>query len=264
MPLMDLQLFWALFSGCIVGVLLGATGAGGSILAIPLLVYLVGVPVQEATVISLVVVGYSALFGAWRKSREHHVKGRAALVFSATGLIGAWVGALWHSRMNESTILLLFGLLMVGVSIWSLARRRRSIPDRVEGCARQFSLKCISRALSIGFGVGILTGFFGIGGGFLIVPALIGVLGFPPPMAVGTSLMIIALTTIGGIVGHLEVASIQLGLTAIVVTGSFIGILVGTSLSQKVDHRWFTTAFGVMTGIIGTFMILETLKHVVL
>jgi uncharacterized membrane protein YfcA len=117
---MDLQLVFALLSGGVVGVMLGATGAGGSMLAIPLLVYLVGVPVQEAIVISLMVVGYSALFGAWRKSRDHHVKGRAALVFSSTGLVGAWVGALGHTLINENTILLLFGLLMVGVSAWSL------------------------------------------------------------------------------------------------------------------------------------------------
>lgn len=261
---MDLQLVFALLCGGVVGVMLGTTGAGGSMLAIPLLVYLVGVPVQEAIVISLMVVGYSALFGAWRKSRDHHVKGRAALVFSSTGLVGAWVGALGHTLINENTILLLFGLLMVGVSAWSLGRRSRSIPDQTEGCARQFSITCVSRALSIGFGVGILTGFFGIGGGFLIVPALIGVLGFPASIAVGTSLMIIALTTIGGIFGHLEMVSIELGLTAIVVTGSLLGILAGTSLSHKIDHRRFTTAFGVMTGIIGTLMILENLSHLVM
>lgn len=261
---MDLQAILALFSGSLVGVMLGATGAGGSILAIPLLVYLVGVPVQEATVISLMVVGYSALFGAWRKSRDHQVKGRAALVFSTTGLVGAWVGAFGHTLIQEDTILLLFGLLMVGVSVWSLSRRRRMVSDHTEGCAREFSIKCVSRALGMGFGVGILTGFFGIGGGFLIVPALIGVLGFPAPMAVGTSLMIIALTTVGGIIGHLEMASIEVGVTAIVVTGSLIGILIGTSLSQKVDHRRFTTAFGVMTGIIGAFMVLENLSHLVL
>ena len=258
---MDPQLFLALVSGGLVGVMLGATGAGGSILSIPLLVYVVGVPVQEATVISLMVVGYSALFGAWRKSRYHHVNGRAALVFSATGLLGAWVGAFGHKLINEETILLLFGILMVGVSAWSLGRRRRVVPDQVEGCARQFSIKCVGRALGIGFGVGILTGFFGIGGGFLIVPALIGVLGFPGPMAVGTSLMIMGLTTIGGIIGHLEIATVQIGLTAIVVTGSFLGILIGTALSHQVDHRRFTTAFGVITGLIGTLMIVENLIH---
>ena len=259
--MMDLQLVFAFLSGGVVGVMLGATGAGGSMLAIPLLVYLVGVPVQEATVISLMVVGYSALFGAWRKSQDHHVKVRAALVFSSTGLVGAWVGALGHALINEDTILLLFGFLMVGVSAWSLGRRSRSSPDHTEGCARQFSITCVSRALSIGFGVGLLTGFFGIGGGFLIVPTLIGVLGFPALMAVGTSLMIIALTTVGGIIGHLEMASIELGLTAIVVAGSLLGILAGTSLSHNIDHRRFTTAFGVMTGLIGTLMILENLSH---
>jgi len=261
---MDLQTFLALLSGGLVGVMLGATGAGGSILAIPLLVYLVGVPVQEATVTSLMVVGYSSLFGAWRRSRDHHVKGRAALVFSTTGLIGAWLGAMGHALVHEETILLLFGLLMVGVSVWSLGRRSRVVPDQSDGCAREFSLTCVGRALGIGFGVGLLTGFFGIGGGFLIVPSLIGVLGFPASMAVGTSLMIIGLTTLGGIMGHLGMASVQFGITAVVITGSLAGILVGTSLSQKVDHRRFTTAFGVVTGFIGTLMIIENLIHYVM
>lgn len=261
---MDFQTILALLSGGVVGLMLGATGAGGSILAIPLLVYLVGVPVQEATVTSLIVVGYSALFGAWRKSRENHVKGKAALVFSATGLVGAWIGALGHALMNDHTILLLFGFLMVGISAWSLGRKHRPEMVQSEGCAAKFSMKCLGRALGIGFGIGILTGFFGIGGGFLIVPALIGVLGFPPVMAVGTSLLIIALTTVGGIIGHLEMALPQWGITAIVVTGSLLGILAGSSLSHKVDHRRFTKAFGVMTGIIGTFMILENFKQVLM
>jgi uncharacterized membrane protein YfcA len=150
--MIDLQTFLAFCSGGVVGVMLGATGAGGSMLAIPLLVYLVGVPVQEATVISLMVVGYSALFGAWRKSRDQHVKGRAAIVFSSTGLVGAWVGAFGHSFFNEHTILLLFGLLMVGVSAWSLARKHRAMPDQVEGCARQLAW-------------GSLQGFLGLGEG---------------------------------------------------------------------------------------------------
>ncbi|MDT7042374.1 sulfite exporter TauE/SafE family protein [Candidatus Nitronereus thalassa] len=260
---MDLQTFLALLTGGVVGIILGATGAGGSILAIPLLVYLVGVPVQEATLTSLVVVGCSSLLGVLRKNRDHHVKGRAALVFSSTGLLGAWVGAFGHTWIQENTILLLFGVLMVGVSVWSLVRRNFPVPEQVEGCAREFSLMCVGRALSIGFGVGILTGFFGIGGGFLIVPALIGVLGFPAHYAVGTSLMIIALTTVGGILGHLEIASMELGLTAIVVAGSVLGIFAGISLSKKIDQRRFATVFGMMTGIIGTGMILETLHHVV-
>lgn len=83
-------------------------------------------------------------------------------------------------------------------------------------------------------------------------------------MAVGTSLLIIALTTVGGIIGHLEMAVIQWGMTTIVITGSFIGILVGSSLSHKVDQCRFTKVFGVMTGVIGTYMIVENFRHVLL
>ena len=259
---MDFQTLLAIFSDGVVGVVLGATGGGGALIAIPLLVYVVGVPVQNATVMSLMVVGYSALFGAWKKSQRNHVRVKAALVFSATGAIGAWIGAQGHAVVAEETILVLFGLLMLGISGWSLYRSQSSRHEAEEnGCAQQFSLTCVSKALSIGFGVGLLTGFFGIGGGFLIVPALMIVLDFPGLLAVGTSLMIISLTSIGGIIGHLEMVTIEKGLTALVVAGSFAGILVGHTLSEKLGEQQFSKAFGIVVGCIGGFMVIENLIH---
>ena len=87
------QALLAILSGGMVGLLLGATGGGGSLIAIPLLVYVVGVPIQKATALSLVVVGYSALFGAWQAHRNGKVRGLAAVLFSGTGMFGAWLGA---------------------------------------------------------------------------------------------------------------------------------------------------------------------------
>ena len=189
----------AILSGSVVGLLLGATGGGGSLLAIPLLVYVVGVPIQKATALSLVVVGYSALFGAWRAHRHGMVRGLAAVLFSSTGMVGAWLGAHGQHLVSGEVVLLLFGLLLCGISLWILLKVRGQEPEKVEeGCAKEFSIGCALKAISIGFGVGLLTGFFGVGGGFLIVPALLFVMGFPMQMAIGTSLLIIALVSLGG------------------------------------------------------------------
>ena len=248
----------AIFSGGVVGLLLGATGGGGSIIAIPMLVYVVGVPVQNATAMSLVVVGYSALFGAWQASRTAKVRGLAAVLFSSTGMLGAWVGAQGHQLVHGEVVLLLFGILMVGISI---ATWRRSLIESdeamEEGCAQQFSIGCAAKALGIGFAVGLLTGFFGIGGGFVIVPALLFVMGFPIRMAVGTSLLIIALISLGGIAGHLSVTNIDMYLTTLVIAGSLLGILGGGRLARAVAGPTLTKAFAVVAGLTGLFVIVD-------
>ena len=101
---MDLQYLLALISGGFVGLLLGATGGGGSLVAIPLLVYVVGVPVQKSTAMSLIVVGYSALFGAWKEHQRQRVHTKAALLFSLTGMIGAWIGAQGHQLVPTALL----------------------------------------------------------------------------------------------------------------------------------------------------------------
>ena len=255
---MLLQDLLAILSGGLVGLLLGATGGGGSLIAIPLLVYVVSVPVQSATAMSLIVVGYSALFGAWRKSREGQVRGTAAFMFSATGAMGAWIGAQGHRLVQGEIILILFGVMMVGIGIATFRRRgvERRDPSE-EGCSQKFTFPCLGKALGIGFGVGLLTGFFGIGGGFLIVPALVFVLGFPFRLAVGTSLMIIALTSLGGIAGHLRVGAIDPSLTALLIVGSLLGMLVGTRLARTLREQMLSVAFSVLTCGVGIFMVLD-------
>ena len=252
------QGFLAVFSGGIIGLLLGATGGGGSLIAIPLLVYVVGIPVQNATAMSLVVVGYSALFGAWQSSRSGEVRGLAAVLFSSTGMIGAWIGAQGHRLVQSEIILLFFGMLMIGISI---ATWRRSLikpeAEQEKGCAQQFSTGCTIKAVSIGFAVGLLTGFFGIGGGFIIVPALLFVMGFPLRMAVGTSLLIISLTSLGGIVGHLSVTRIDIVITALVIGGSLLGILGGGYLARVVSGSTLTKAFATVAGLTGLFVVLD-------
>lgn len=116
---MDFHYLLALLSGGLVGLMLGSTGGGGALVAIPLLVYVVGVPVQHASAMSLIVVGYSALFGAWQESRHHRVHVPTALVFSMTGMLGAWIGAHGHQLVPETLVLFLFGNLLLCISAWT-------------------------------------------------------------------------------------------------------------------------------------------------
>ena len=240
------------------GLLLGATGGGGSLLAIPLLVYVLGVPVQKATALSLVVVGYSALFGAWHAHRNGMVRGLAALLFSGTGMIGAWLGAHGQHLVTSRVVLILFGVLLCGISVWTLMKARVERPQEAdEGCAKEFSIECASKALGIGLGVGLLTGFFGVGGGFLIVPALMFVMGFPMKMAVGTSLFIIALISIGGIIGHLGTTQIDYWLAALIIGGSLLGMIAGTQIGKTTNEKFIQKVFAFLAGGTGLFLLLD-------
>ncbi len=251
------QTILAILSGGIIGLLLGATGGGGSLIAIPLLVYMVGIPVQHATAMSLIVVGYSALFGAWRESRHNNVKGIVALVFSSTGVVGAWLGAQGHRLVQEDLILLLLGCLLLVISLWALwPHQRKTSQDRETSCAQQFSVGCAIKSTTIGFGVGLLTGFFGVGGGFVIVPALMFVLGFPIRMAVGTSFLIIALTSVGGIIGHLDLNHINVELTGLVIIGSLVGMLFGTQVAKMMNEQTLRMTFAVLVGLTGIFVMI--------
>ena len=252
------QFFLALLSGGFIGLLLGATGGGGSLIAIPLLVYVVGLPVQKATTLSLIVVGYSALFGAWKESRHRHVHFKAAILFSLTGMIGAWVGAQGHQLIPESVVLFLFGNLLLVISLWTFWQQHQSTVTATEtGCAQQFSWKCALKALAIGWGVGLLTGFFGVGGGFLIVPALMMLMEFPIRLAIGTSLLIISLISIGGIIGHLRMAHLNFLLTGLLLGGSFFGLWFGSQVTRKVSTAHLRKSVAVVIGMVGLGLVLD-------
>jgi uncharacterized membrane protein YfcA len=255
---MLLQSVLAILSGSVVGLLLGATGGGGSLIAIPLLVYMVGVPVQKATALSLVVVGYSALVGAWQAHRNGKVRGLAAVLFSSTGMVGAWLGAHGQPLVPGQVGLWLLGWWRCGISIWTFLKGRGENLGKVEeGCATQFSPSCALKALGIGFGVGLLTVFFGVGGGFLIVPALLFVMGFPMQMAVGTSLLIIALVSLGGIIGHLKLAQIDILLTTLIIGGSLVGMIVGARIWKTTDEHIIQKVFSFLAGGTGLFLLID-------
>jgi uncharacterized membrane protein YfcA len=230
------QALRSLLAGVPIGLQLGATGTGGAILGMPLMVYIAGMSLQQAAAMSLMIVATSSLVGAWEYGRRGLVKTKAAAAFSWTGMLGSWGGAFGHRLVQEEVLLVLFGLLLLLVRGLMARLQRPAVEDEnEESCATQFPRTCWLKVGAIGLVVGAINGIFGVGGGFMVVPALMLLLRFPARAAIGTSLMIIALISIGGVIGHLQFGRIDWNLLAYVLFGSVTGMLLGVRAGSWVS-----------------------------
>jgi uncharacterized protein len=230
--------------GALIGLALGSLGAGGSILTVPILVYAMGAPVQTATGTSLAIVGLNALAGAIMHLRRRRALPRTGLAFAASGLPGALTGAWVNHHVRGDLVLVLFACMMVVVSVGLLRRyaARASAAPFVE----HYTPGGWARLGAIGLVVGLLTGFFGVGGGFLIVPALVLVLGLPMTLAVGTSLLAIALNAFWGLLGHLQFGTLDVPLTAVFVAGGLLGLVLGGRLAGRLPERQLRLSFAAL------------------
>lgn len=240
----------ALSLGAMIGVLLGLVGGGGSILTVPILVYLLDLGVHEATATSLVIVGATALVGAVPHARAGRVAGETAVLFGGAGIAGAFAGAALNARVSGPLILLLFGGLMLVVA----GRMAFGAKPRGRAVAGDTGRRLLPVAAS-GLVVGVMTGFFGVGGGFLIVPALVVVLGLPMGLAVGTSLLIIAINSAAGIAAHLSSGGIDLGLALLFSAGGFAGAALGGTLAGRVDEQRLSRGFAALIALVGVYLI---------
>ena len=223
---MPVYVVMAIVLSTLVGVSLGLLGGGGSILAVPLLVYVARLDVHVAIGMSLAVVGATALGGAIVHARAGRVDLKAALAFGVAGMIAAPLGAQASHAVAHRVLLLLFATLMIVVGGLML-RGRRAGSTVVPHPPRRLAI------VGAGLGVGLLTGFLGVGGGFLIVPALTLLAGLPIHTAVGTSLLVINLNAAAGLAGHLRQGGIPLGLTAAFTVASLLGAFVGGRLGPR-------------------------------
>jgi uncharacterized protein len=254
---MDLQFIsTALGSGAAIGLILGLVGGGGSIVAVPLLVYGVGVRSPHMAIgTAAVAVALNALTGLAGHARAGTVKWPCALVFAASGALGAALGAEAGKAMDGARLLALFGAMMVVVGL-AMLRPRRSAEDPNVRLRRDTAGHLLPRLIPAGFGVGLLAGFFGIGGGFLIVPALIFATGMPLRSAVGTSLVAVAalgLTTavsyaLSGYIDWLLVALLTVGGAA----GAFAGIALGRKLAAR--RRAMEIGFAALVVAMGSYV----------
>lgn len=219
----------------LIGVALGALGGGGSVLTLPIFVFVAGIPAQEAVAISMAVVGGTSLFGAalhWRNGNFH---AKAALLLAATGVAGAYGGSFLTHMVSQRVLLGVFAVLMFVTGI-AMIRKRVKNSD-TQRCR-------IWPCLMIGATVGVLTGFLGVGGGFLIVPALVLFAGIETKAAVGSSLAIIALNSVGGLVGQLQQVSLDWRLTFAFLGLALVGMFGGLFVAEKVPGEVLSRAFG--------------------
>jgi len=227
----------ALASGSVIGVVLGLVGGGGSILAVPLLVYLVGVRSPHAAIgTGAVAVAANALAGLVGHARAGTVKWPCAAVFALAGVAGAAIGAELGKAVDGGRLLLLFGLLMIGIGLTMFLPRRRADAPGVR-LTRDTAAALLPRLAPIGFAVGLAAGFFGIGGGFLIVPGLIAATAMPIAFAVGTSLVVVVALGLTTAMSYAVSGYVDWTLAALLVAGGVMGSRLGLLLGRRLAAR---------------------------
>jgi uncharacterized membrane protein YfcA len=258
-------IFGALAS-LLIGLSLGLIGGGGSILTVPVLVYLFGVDPLRATAYSLFIVGATSAIGAFPKYKEGQVNLKTALIFGAPSIITVYATRKWilpaiptefgqwgEFILTKSLLLmLLFALLMVAAS-FSMIRTQKSLDaDTTKPQSFNYPLILIEGAV-----VGLLTGLVGAGGGFLIIPALVILTGLPMKQAVGTSLLIIAAKSLIGFTGDLTEQKIDWVLLGFVTAMAVGGIIVGNQLSKKIDGNKLKKGFGWFVLVMGIYILVK-------
>lgn len=236
----------ALLTG-VMGLVLGLLGGGGSILAVPILVYVVGVEAHAAIAFSLVLVGGTAFVAALLHNRKARVDWKDGLLFASFGAPMNFLAAYFSRRFSGPLLLLLFGMVM---GIAGLAMLRRGKDD--QSTSRRYELW---PAIASGAAVGLLTGFLGIGGGFLIVPALVLFLDMPMKLACGTSLLVIAANSCVALFGRVH--SLQLAWIPLLelTVPSLLATYLGVGLSEKFSANQLRKTFAAFIIVLGIFMI---------
>ncbi len=237
----------ALLGAGLIGLSLGLTGAGGSIITLPVLVYLAEVPPHEAVGLSLFVVGVAALVGAIGRIRAGEIHPKAAALFATTGMAGAAAGARITPLVSGRVLMIVFAVLMLVVAVHMLRGSQRDEPTETE-CR---PLRC----LLAGLGVGVLTGFIGVGGGFLLMPALVRFARLPLRIATGTSLAVIAFNSAAGFFSHFGEAPPRWTLAIVFAGIAVIGVLAGNHFAKGLPVARLRQGFALMVVATGGFVL---------
>ena len=244
--------------GLAIGLAVGMLGGGGSVLAVPVLVYILGQSVQEATTASLVVVSAGALAGGLGHAREGRVCWRHAAAFTAATLPGVIGGTALGNTVSGGTLIAAFALIMLlaAAATWRKATRdtRPAEPAHTPSCP---PVRLV-RDLAAGLTIGVMTGFFGVGGGFLIVPTLSVFLALAMRLAVGTSLAIITASSLLGLAAHLATGrGLELSVTAAMTVACVAGALAGAAVAGRVAQRRLGRGFAGLVGAVAAYMLVS-------
>jgi uncharacterized protein len=243
----------ALFLALLIGITLGALGSGGSIVTLPILVYVAGVAPKSAIGMSMAIVGGTSFLGCYFHWRRGNFRTRPAIVFGVTGILGAYIGSMGTHLVSSPILMLVFSLLMLVVGVRMIVFRTPAVPPDCE-CR-------LGRCIPVGFLIGLITGFLGVGGGFLIVPALVWFAGLDLRRAIGTSLAIIAANSASGLVGQLRYARWDWSLTGKILLCSLVGMGFGIAIATRCQERSLRKAFAVAVIGLASAMAWQVLSH---
>ncbi|WP_433271988.1 sulfite exporter TauE/SafE family protein [Actinosynnema sp. CS-041913] len=240
----------ALVAGAVVGLSLGALGGGGSVLAVPALIYLLGFSPQQATTASLLIVVTTSVTALFAHARAGAVRWRLGALFAASGVLPAAIVGLVAHRVPAAVSTGAFAVIAAVAAVLMLRRRSREA-----GAVRP------GRAAGAGAGLGALTGFLGVGGGFLTVPALVGVLAVPMSAAVGTSLLVITVNAAAAFVTRVgTVPAVNWALVGPFAATALLGAWDGKRLAAKVDGLILQRVFAVALLGVAAFMVVDAVR----
>jgi uncharacterized protein len=251
-----LQYLLGLGSGAVVGFVLALVGGGGSILAVPLMVYLVGVPVPHVAIgTSALAVAVSAGTGLANHARQRTVKWRCAFLFAGSGIVGAALGSTLGKNFDGQRLLFLFAILMIVVGVLMLRRKSRAANTDV-----RLGRENAGKLAGYGTMAGAVSGFFGIGGGFLIVPGLIAATGMPMISAVGSSLVAVTAFGLTTAANYALSGLVDWGLALAFILGGLGGGVLGTRLARQLTQSRdrLTAVFATLIFMVAAYMLWES------
>lgn len=241
----------------LIGVSLGLLGGGGSILTVPILTYVTGLPPKEAIASSLLVVGVTSAVSVISHARAGRVRWRTGLIFGAAGMAGAFGGGVLAGFISGAVLMVAFAVVMLAAAVAMIRGRKDSGADQARA-----STLAVLKIIVLGLVVGAVSGLVGAGGGFLIVPALALLGGLPMSIAVGTSLVVIAMNSFAGLAGHLTSVSLDWVLVGAVTVAAILGSLAGSRLVGRIPERALRRGFGVFVLAMGVVVLVQELPGI--
>ncbi|MFF2149588.1 sulfite exporter TauE/SafE family protein [Kitasatospora sp. NPDC058190] len=238
----------AIAASLLIGILLGILGGGGSMLTVPILVYLAGQDTKQAITTSLFVVGVTSIAGLISHARAGRVRWRTGTLFGLAGMVGAYAGGRAAAHIPDTVLLVAFALMMLATAA-AMLRGPRKAAKQAQGELP------LHRLLLQGLVVGAVTGVLGAGGGFLIVPALALLAGLPMGIAIGTSLLVIAMNSFAGLAGHISGAHLDWNLALAVTAAAVLGSLIGGRYAGRIPQQTLRTGFGWFVIAMGLFVL---------
>ncbi len=262
------MIWLAIIGAIIIGLVLGLLGSGGSVLTLPILVYLIGEDKKVAVAESLAIVGSLAAFGAIPSQLAKQVDWRSVLLFAIPGMIGTVSGAMLAKHISGSLQLVLFGVVMFPAAFCMYRNAVLSSCAKKPDCLEPRTIQPFWQISLEGFAVGNITGLVGVGGGFLIIPALVLFGGLPMRKAVGTSLVIIAMQSLSGFTKHYDVLidkgqNVNWSTIIWFVGIGIVGILVGQYLATRIHQNRLKKGFAVFLLVMAVYIFIKEIPALV-